>query len=166
MVSASEVDLSRVHVLVLDDNQNFVSIMKSILRGFGVRHIYDERDASQAMELIEHHSIDIAFVDLKMPIFSGLEFAKLVRNAENTSNRQLPIVLVTGNASRSTIADAINAGIEEVLAKPVSPKSVYDRLVRLLQEAYEYVEVDGYFGPCRRRKADHMYAGPKRRLDE
>lgn len=166
MESASKVDLSRVQALVLDDNQNFVSIMRSILRGFGVRHIYEERDALRAMELIEQHSIDIAFVDLKMPLFTGLEFAKAVRSTLKSSNGRLPIVLVTGNVSRSTIADAINAGIEDVLAKPLSPKSVYVRMVRLLQNPHEYIEVDGYFGPCRRRRIDQMYAGPERRVDE
>jgi CheY-like chemotaxis protein len=163
MNNAGKIDLSQVSVLVLDDNQNFISIMRSMLRGFGVGRVVEATEPSKAFELIGDQHVDIAFIDLKMPLIDGIAFARMIRKSKDSPNRKLPLVLVTADATLSTVKDAINAGIEEFIVKPVRSKDVLARLVRLMDSPREYYESGSYFGPDRRRRIDPKYTGPERR---
>ncbi len=158
------IDLSRVSVLLLDDNRNFISIMRQVLRSFGIRDVHEATDAVAAFEILKTASIDIAFVDFKMPGFDGFEFARLVRAPYDSPNKFLPLILVTADGRTSTVNGAINAGFEEFLIKPIRPKDVYNRLVHLLSHPHKYVWTKTFFGPDRRRRQNDRFNGIERRI--
>ena len=60
---------------------------------------------------------------------------------------------------------ARDAGIREFLAKPVSPRNVYARLVSALNSDRSFVRVDDYFGPDRRRR-DVLFSGESKRAGD
>lgn len=157
-------DLSDLRVLVLDDNKHFLSIMRAILRHFGVAQVCDCTDAFTAFELLKSTAIDLAFVDLRMPELDGFEFVSLVRNASDSPNKMLPIVMVSAEGSRAMVQKAINIGIEGYLVKPVRPIDVHNRIVTLIEHPHRYVRTQGgYFGPDRRRRADENFKKNERR---
>lgn len=157
-------DLSDLRVLVLDDNRHFLSIMRTILRHFGVGEILDRTDASEAFELLKMTSINLAFVDLRMPDLDGFEFVSLVRTATDSPNAALPFIMLSADGSRATVQKAINVGIDEFLVKPVRPVDVYQRIVKLIARPHQYVRTKGgYFGPDRRRRVDEGFDGSDRR---
>ncbi len=127
-------DLSNLSVLVLDDNRYFLQIMGTILRGFGIRSIVQCIDAFEAFENMKHANVDIAFVDINMPGLDGFEFMSLVRTATDSPNKQLPIIIVSGHATRSSVERAMSSGAQDYLAKPITPAEVYRRLVNLVEK--------------------------------
>lgn len=156
--------LHELKVLVLDDSHNFIAIMRSILKGFGIKKIFDARNAVTALEILQVHRVDIAFVDLRMKDLDGFEFVKLIRNAEDSPNATLPIVMVSADGKLATVKQALHNGIDDFLTKPVRPVDIYNRLVSVMNNPRSYISTSsGYFGPDRRRRMDAGYCGPERR---
>jgi DNA-binding response OmpR family regulator len=139
------------------------TILRTILQGFGVRTIVETRDAADAFEIMRSANPDLALVDYMLGDVDGLEFTRLIRTASDSPNKYLPIIMVSGHTDRSRIYEAINAGVNEYLAKPVRPVDLYNRLVSLIERPRRFVKSTGYFGPDRRRRQDPRFSGPWRR---
>lgn len=161
-----EYDLSQLRVLIVDDNRHFITIVRAMLRAFGVRSIFECTDAVRALEILKQTEIDFALIDLKLDDIDGLELTHLIRSAPDSQNPRMPIVMVTAYCERSTVQAAISAGVDEFLAKPLSPKKLFDRIVWLINNPRPYMRIGSYFGPDRRRRVANAYSGPDRREDE
>jgi two-component system chemotaxis response regulator CheY len=158
--------LESVSALILDDNAHMRGLMRVILASFGVRRVEDAADTNQAMGHIAGGGIDIAFVDFKLAGLDGLDFCKRIRLDPRSPNRYLPIIMITAYSERTRVIDAINAGVDEFLVKPVRAVDVANRVNAIIERRRPFVNVEGYFGPDRRRHdaADHI--GPWRRAND
>ena len=149
------IDFSEKNVLILDDSRAFLSLMTDILRGLGVRNIVRCVDAIEAFEVIGRESVHLAFVDYEMPIINGCEFASLVRTAPDCPDKFLPLILVTGHASRTIVMECLSVGFNHVLAKPLSAASLSSKMHDVFEEPPRFILTpSGYFGPERRRRND------------
>ena len=158
-------DFSEKSVLLLDDSRAFLSLMTDILRGLGVRKIVRCVDAIEAFEVIGRESIHLAFVDYEMPIINGCEFASLVRTAPDCPDKFLPMILVTGHASRTIVMECLSAGFNHVLAKPLSAASLSTKMHDVFEEPARFILTpSGYFGPDRRRRNDPDGVARDRRM--
>jgi len=156
----------RVRVLIVEDNAHMSTILRKVLQGFGVRTVIEVRDAADAFESMRSSNPDVALVDYALGDVDGLEFTRLVRTASDSPNKYLPIIMVTGHTDRTRIMEAINAGVNEYLAKPVRPVDLYNRMVSLIERPRRFIKSGSYFGPDRRRRNDPRYPGPFRRATD
>lgn len=124
-------DVREMRPLVLDDNRHFRSIMRTVLRGFGVRQVREAPDALTAFELLKEETFDLVFLDLDMPEIDGFAFIDLVRNASDSTNQHLPIIVIAADARRSVVMRAVEQGADDFLTKPVKPAEVLKRLTAL-----------------------------------
>lgn len=162
-------DLSHLKVLVVEDHKYMRNLIKEILVAFNIRDIRDCEDGTLAIRELSYFPADVAIVDLAMEPLDGLNFTRIVRNANESHNPFLPIIMLTGYAEVVKVAEARDAGVNEFLVKPVAARSLYQRIVSVIQNPRPFVRTEGYFGPDRRRRDDPSYAGPDRRkrgLDE
>lgn len=159
---AKQYDLSDLAILVVEDNMFMAAILKTYLREFGVRKIVDAGDGADALEQVFTANPDLVIVDYNMPNFNGIEFARLVRTAPDSPNPRVPIIMVTAFSERRRIIEARDAGIDEILVKPVSAVDLYRRIIEVIERPREFTDGGSYVGPSRRRrKAEHD--GPERR---
>ena len=156
-------DFSHLQILVVDEHQHSNKLLQDALRWLGFRNIVSADGVSNAFEQLKINSIDLALVELNMREFDGVEFAKIIRNSEDSPNRKLPIILVTSDTRIQRIHQAIKAGVEAVLAKPIRPDVLQYYINHLINNPLEYVQSKSYFGPCRRRIKISNYDGPERR---
>ena len=68
-------NLERLRVLIVDDNHHMINIVKTILRGFGIKDYYEARDAVEAFDMVRSESIDMVIVDYQMEILDGTVIA-------------------------------------------------------------------------------------------
>lgn len=158
--------MSGLRVLILDDNHHMCTILRTVLQGVGIRDIIEVRDAAAAFEALRNVAPDLALVDYQLGDLDGLEFTRLVRTADDSPTPTLPIILVTAHAERSRVKEAIDAGINEFVVKPVSARALVERIRTVVNHPRPFVKAPGYFGPDRRRRADQNYRGPWRRKDD
>lgn len=152
--------LERLHVLVVDDNPHMRAIVVAILRGAGFGNIKEASDGAHALEEMRSSVADIVIVDLNMSPIDGLEFTHMMRTAPDSPSPFVPIIMMTGHTERSKVMAARDAGINEFVAKPISAKTLLDRIVAIIDRPRSFVRTKTYSGPCRRRGKAKDFSGP------
>ncbi|HTI67803.1 MAG TPA: response regulator [Caulobacteraceae bacterium] len=155
--------LESLRVLLVDDNQHMRAIVMTVLGGVGVDQIRETRDGAEALAALREWPADLAIVDFQMFPLDGVEFTRMVRNAPDSRNPYLPIIMMTGHSERYRVMDARDAGVTEFVAKPLTAKAVLERIHAVIYRPRPFVRTADYFGPDRRRKDDPGFAGPWRR---
>jgi DNA-binding response OmpR family regulator len=158
--------LERVSALILDDNAHMRGLVRVILTSFGVRRIEEAAASIEALAHVAGGEIDIAFVDFKLGGMDGLGFCRHVRMHPDSPNVFLPLIMITAYSERSRVIEAINAGVDEFLVKPVRAVDVANRVNAVIERRRPFVKSANYFGPDRRRRKDPRYRGDMRRADD
>jgi CheY-like chemotaxis protein len=157
------IDFNRLRFLVIDDNAHMRRILRTLLHGFGAREVYEAEDGAAGLEAFTHYAPDIVLADWAMPIFDGLELAQMIRQPGANANPFVPIIMLTGHSERERVMAARDAGITEFMAKPISAKALYQRIVNVVANPRPFIRTKTYFGPDRRRNVNPSYGGPERR---
>lgn len=142
-------DFSELSVVIADDSSYFRTVMKSVLRGFGIRNMHEAADGADCLNAVTEKRPDVLFLDWEMPILSGPEVMRQIRN-EDSIDPFLPVIMVTAHTERARVQQATRLGIHELLCKPVAPKSVYLRLTAVVMHPRPFIRSDTYFGPTPR----------------
>ena len=162
----TRINLDKLSVLLLDDNQQSLDILSQVLSGFGVRSIIKIDNAEEAMKVVQRQVFDFIMTDGTMPGMDGYEFTSAVRRLQNQPNAFVPILLVTGHARESQVHKARDCGANFVVAKPITPKVLLDRIFWVAKEDRMFIETDTYVGPDRRFKREGPPAGMAGRRKE
>ena len=157
------IDFNRLRFLVIDDNAHMRRILRTLLHGFGAREVHEAEDGAAGLEAFTHHTPDIVITDWAMPIFDGLELTQMIRQPGANSNPYVPIIMLTGHSEKKRVVSARDAGITEFLAKPISAKGLYQRIVNVVANPRPFIKTKTYFGPDRRRNVNPNYVGTERR---
>jgi CheY-like chemotaxis protein len=157
------IDFNRLRFVVIDDNAHMRRIVRTLLHGFGAREVHEAEDGASGLEAFTHNVPDIVITDWAMPIFDGLELTQMIRQPGANANPFVPIIMLTGHSEKKRVMAARDAGVTEFLAKPLSAKALYERIVNVVINPRPFVRTKTYFGPDRRRNASTGYAGPERR---
>jgi DNA-binding response OmpR family regulator len=81
-------------------------------------------------------------------------------------NTYIPIIMLTGKAERADVEAARDVGVTEFLVKPFSAKSLYERLVLVIENPRSFIISQTYVGPERRRRTDIPPNGNERRQSQ
>lgn len=154
--------LDSLRFLLMDDNHHMRAIVATILRSVGAKHLREAGDGADGLEAMESWPADIAICDFKMAPMDGVEFTRRVRQP-NSRNAFLPIIMMTGFSDRSRIFEARDAGVTEILAKPITAASLLQRVESVIVHPRPFIRTKAYFGPCRRRKEGENAEGAERR---
>ena len=157
------IDFNKLRFLICDDNPHMRRILRTLLHSFGAREAYEAEDGATALEMYTHYVPDIVITDWAMPIFDGLELTQMVRQPGANTNHYAPIIMLTGHSEKKRVIAARDAGVTEFLAKPISAKSLYQRILNVVVNPRAFIKTKNYFGPDRRRNVNPNYIGPERR---
>jgi CheY-like chemotaxis protein len=165
--SRTRFNLSKTVVLLLDPTPLGLSILGQILKGLGARHIHRCQTIEQAKEVATTQQIDLMLVDSISESGEGYEFVRWLRKSVPPPNRHAPILLTTGHTRLSDIATARDCGSHFILAKPLSPIVVLERIIWIAREGRPFLLSDGYVGPDRRaNRKEPPVNHPRRRHDD
>ena len=134
-----------------------------LLHGFGAREVYEAEDGAAGLEAFTHYLPDIVITDWAMPIFDGLELVQMIRQPGANANPYVAIIMLTGHSEKKRVTAARDAGVTEFLAKPISAKGLYQRIINVVANPRPFIKTKTYFGPDRRRITNSNYIGPERR---
>ncbi len=121
----AEVSLEGVRVLMAEDNDLNAEIAEMLLEEQGMQ-VTRAVGGVEAVELFSTYpagTFDLVLMDIMMPRMNGYDAARAIRQmTERPDGRTIPIVAMTVNAFAEDIQDAIDAGMNEHLSKPIDPK--------------------------------------------
>ena len=159
-------DPSRLTALVVDDNHYQRGITLDILRTIGTGRVLQAPTAAEGWDLVVTQKPDLMFVDWMSSEFDGLELTRRVRQSDESPHRGMPIFMLTARGARADVEIARRAGMNAFLRKPISVGVLEARLRAIVSRPQKFIETATYVGPCRRRRNDPTYAGPRRRLED
>ena len=150
--------LASTKVLVVDDEYYMRKVVRTLLMSIGVRTIYEAHDGPAGLEHIRRTAPDVVIVDWQMPGLDGAGFVRMVRSPETFPFPDVPIIMLTGHGERSRVIEAVQIGVNEFLLKPVSSKSLQDRLVAVLTNPRPMVRSGDYYGAAPRKLMPGIHA--------
>jgi CheY-like chemotaxis protein len=139
--------LQSITVLVVDDNQYMRKVVRNILVSLGVKNILEAPDGTSGLDAIRMFAPDLVILDWEMPLLNGAEVVRIIRAPGVFPVPDVPIIMLTGHVERWRVMEATRLGVNEFLKKPVSGKSLLDRMVTILARPRPMVRLGDYYGP-------------------
>ena len=139
--------LQQLSVLLVDDNAFMRKVVRSLLNNIGVKTVYEAPDGIVGLEQIRAVYPDVVILDWEMPLLNGPEFVRIVRSPGVFPLPDVPIIMLSSYGERRRIVEAVRLGVNEFLCKPVSAKTLADRLIAILAKPRVSVKVGDYYGP-------------------
>jgi DNA-binding response OmpR family regulator len=158
--------LSRICILIVEDNQPMLDITKSLLLTFGVGNVVTAKNGNNGFKKFMEHDPDIIIADWMMKPMDGITFTQQVRNHPNSVNSFVPVILMTGFSEKRRVLEARDAGVTEFLVKPFNARDLYKRIAQVIERPRQFVRAPDFFGPDRRRHRDEEFQGPFRREED
>ena len=143
-------------VLVVDDNQYTRKMVRNLLINCGVKEVFEAADGIAALDAIRSIGPDVVVLDWEMPLLSGAELVRIVRSPGVFPMPDIPIIMLSAHGERWRVVEAVRLGVHEYLVKPVSAKSIYDRLAAIVAKPRPVVQRGDYYGPEPRNTISHM----------
>ncbi|HLT78954.1 MAG TPA: response regulator [Ferrovibrio sp.] len=165
-------ELSRLNLLIVEGEAAMAATWRSLLGGFGIREPAIVADRAKAWDLLRERQSrpDVLICRWEPPAAGdaadGLDLVRQLRRDPDSPMPFLPVIVATATVTRERIREALDAGVNEVLVLPLSPKALETRLREVVEKPRPFVRSSGYFGPDRRRFARPDYPGPFRRSGE
>jgi two-component system chemotaxis response regulator CheY len=122
------IDLSMT-VLVVDDFATMRRILKNIFRQLGFENVIEADDGTTAFEALKKNEIDLIVSDWNMPKMTGLELLKTVRASDEY--KDIPFLMVTAEAQKQNVLDAVQAGVSNYVVKPFTAEQISDKLEKI-----------------------------------
>lgn len=127
--STVEFHFSALKILLVEDHEFNQLILTELLK----KHIPDADihiagNGKAALEQLQQQEYDIILMDIKMPVMDGYAAARAIRASENENWKQIPILAVTANALPEQLAKCREAGMDDVLTKPVDAIQLLEKI--------------------------------------
>ena len=118
------------NILVVEDEPAIQELIAVNLEHAG-HHVIRTRDAEGALQIVNHALPDLLLIDWMLPGTSGVALAKQLRHEERT--RQIPIILLTARSSEQDKIQGLEAGADDYVTKPFSPRELLARIKAVLR---------------------------------
>lgn len=125
--------LEDMRVLVADDAASVRRIIASMLCRYGVEHVLEASDGVKALEILERRPVDIIIADRNMPNMDGQKLLELVR--AHPLFGETPFLMVTQEADKAYVLEAIRAGVTDYLLKPISAPGLFSKINEIRQHS-------------------------------
>ena len=116
-------------ILVLEDDKDTMQVTSTVFQQEGYK-VIEAASVPEAVTAVRTQHIDLAVIDIKMPIIDGYEFCEYLRRGKKYSH--IPIMIVTGEEKRYGKETAQNLKIEEFIEKPYDPKNLAEKAKTIL----------------------------------
>lgn len=116
--------------LIVEDFEMMRKVTAAQLRSFGADKILLANNGAEALRILRKQPVDIVLSDWNMPVMSGLELLREMRFDQRFVN--IPFIMITAEADRERIKEAIAIGVTDLLVKPYSPDRLSARIERAL----------------------------------
>ncbi len=117
-------------ILVVDDFPTMRRIVKTLLKQNGFHNFVDAEDGEIAYKTLkEHGDFELIVSDWNMPNMTGLEFLKTVK--ADPKFKHVPFLMVTAEAEKENIIEAVKAGVSNYIVKPFTGQALKEKLEKI-----------------------------------
>jgi CheY-like chemotaxis protein len=161
------VDVRNWTVLVVEPNKYQGQIILDLLRNAGVDKVRVVTDQAAAVDLLEVYNANVVIASFEMAPMDGAAWTRAYRRNHKLPGRRQAIFITSGAFSLAMAEQCRHAGANALIGKPISTKVLLATIAKVLGKPREFIDAEGYVGPCRRAGIVTAGAPKKRRkVDE
>jgi two-component system chemotaxis response regulator CheY len=114
--------------LIVDDSSTMRRIIINTLNKLGHQDVAEAGNGKEGLDRLNAGPVDVIITDWNMPEMSGIEFIRTIRSKPDTKNT--PVLMVTTNAAKDDIVEALKAGVNSYVVKPFTPDTMKETSLR------------------------------------
>jgi two-component system chemotaxis response regulator CheY len=117
-------------VLIVDDFATMRKILRNILKQIGFTDIAEADDGNTGLKALQKEKFDLVLCDWNMPEMPGIDLLRAVRSDD--ALKDIPFVMVTAEAQKDNIVEAVKEGVSNYIIKPFTADTVIEKLKKVL----------------------------------
>lgn len=119
-----------IKVLVVDDFPTMRRIVKNLLKQIGFENIDEAEDGAQALNKLKSGNYGLVVSDWNMPSMEGIDLLRNIRQ-EAEPLKNIPFLMVTAEAEKEKVIEAIKAGVDNYIVKPFTAEVLKEKLEKI-----------------------------------
>jgi two-component system, chemotaxis family, chemotaxis protein CheY len=116
--------------LIVDDSSTMRRIIINTLTKLGYADITEAGNGREGLEKLAQGGVDLIITDWNMPEMTGIDFIRNVRM--KAEFRNVPVLMVTTNAAKDDIVEALKSGVNSYVVKPFTPETMKEKIEAVL----------------------------------
>lgn len=164
--SKARFNLKNAVIMLVETPGVNMDILSQILSGFGAKTMHRCDSAADARATVLRSEVDLMVVSPFLADECGFEFVQWVRREAPDPNKFAPIIMVSPHTEHSKVARARDCGAHFLVAKPLTPAVILERILWVARAQRPFVACEAYVGPERRFKFEGPPASGGRRRDD
>ncbi|HHL39727.1 MAG TPA: chemotaxis protein CheY [Deltaproteobacteria bacterium] len=121
-----------MRILVVDDFSTMRRIIKNLLKELGFTNVDEADDGTTALSKLKGGGFQFVVTDWNMPNMSGIELLRAIRADEEL--KHIPVLMVTAEAQKDNIVEAVKAGVSNYIVKPFTATALKERIDIILEK--------------------------------
>lgn len=121
-----------IKVLVVDDFPTMRRIIKNLLKQIGFEHIEEAENGTQALNKLKNDNFGLVVSDWNMPVMDGITFLRNTRQSEEFKG--IPFLMVTAEAEKEKVIEAIKAGVDSYVVKPFTSEILKVKIEKIAEK--------------------------------
>ncbi|TAN44309.1 MAG: response regulator [Nitrospirae bacterium] len=118
-------------VLVVDDFPTMRRIVKNLLKQIGFENIEEAENGQQALDKLRAGGFGLLVTDWNMPVMEGIDLLRNLRKEPNDKIKDIPVLMVTAEAEKEKVIEAIKAGVDNYIVKPFTAEVLKEKLDKI-----------------------------------
>jgi two-component system chemotaxis response regulator CheY len=116
--------------LIVDDSSTMRRIIINTLNKLGHQDVQEAGNGKEGLDRLTSGPVDMIITDWNMPEMSGIDFIRTVRSTPTV--KDVPVLMVTTNAAKDDIVEALKAGVNSYVVKPFTPETMREKIEAVL----------------------------------
>ncbi len=118
-------------ILVVDDMLTMRRIVKNIMRQLGFANVEEAENGQDALTKLRAESFGFVISDWNMPVMTGIELLRAIR--ADDSLKAIPVLMVTAEAQKENLIEAIQAGVSNYIVKPFTAEVLQEKMSKIFK---------------------------------
>jgi two-component system, chemotaxis family, chemotaxis protein CheY len=115
-----------IKILIVDDFATMRKIVRNVLKQIGFTNMIEADNGKTALKVLNKEDVDLILCDWNMPEMAGIDLLKTLKSDD--SLKGIPFVMVTAEAQKDNIIEAVKAGVRSYIVKPFTAETVSEKL--------------------------------------
>jgi len=119
-------------ILVVDDMSTMRRIVKNILKQLGFSNMEEAENGQEALQKLRTEPYGFVVSDWNMPVMPGIEMLRAIRADEKL--KHIPVLMVTAEAQKENLIEAIQAGVNNYIVKPFTAETMQEKIGKIFNK--------------------------------
>ena|SRR3990167_3381187 len=119
-------------ILVVDDMSTMRRIIKNILKQLGFANMDEAENGQEALQKLRADTFGFVVSDWNMPVMPGIEMLRAIRADEKL--KHIPVLMVTAEAQKENLIEAIQAGVNNYVVKPFTAETMQEKINKIFNK--------------------------------